>query len=104
MGYIAALPSQPQSAFSVRLLVHHHTIWLRCAVSTEGFINGVDSVLDYHNQAMCTAHMQVSLLARAKASDHYAYVLGLSHSLESGVSHSQWLLMLIVPLTLKFSA
>ncbi|KAH9807979.1 hypothetical protein DFH28DRAFT_1088460 [Melampsora americana] len=31
MGYIGASPVRPETAFSVRLMVHHHAMWLRCA-------------------------------------------------------------------------
>ncbi|KAH9815164.1 hypothetical protein DFH28DRAFT_893208 [Melampsora americana] len=36
MGYMGASPARPDTAFSLRLMVHHHKMWLRCAVPTQG--------------------------------------------------------------------
>lgn len=61
MGYIGASPARPKTAFSVRLLVHHHAMWLRCSVSTQGFCEALDDFLDSHNPVILTSStMQVS--------------------------------------------
>lgn len=54
MGYVGASPVKPKTAFSVRLLVHHHAMWLRCAVSTQGFCEALDDILDAHNPLILT--------------------------------------------------
>ncbi|KAH9815796.1 hypothetical protein DFH28DRAFT_1082087 [Melampsora americana] len=54
MGYIASSPSQPRTAFSVRLLVHHHNQWVRYAVPTHAFCEGLDESLDSHNPVILT--------------------------------------------------
>ncbi|KAH9820127.1 hypothetical protein DFH28DRAFT_1079978 [Melampsora americana] len=52
MGYVGASPVRPETAFSVRLLVHHHSQWLNCAVSTQGFCKGLDKVLDSQGEPL----------------------------------------------------
>lgn len=63
MGYIAASPSQPRTAFSVRLLKYHHALWIRCAVPTQGFCEAFDDVLDDHCPVILTSTGQVSHLS-----------------------------------------
>ncbi|EGF99400.1 uncharacterized protein MELLADRAFT_94642 [Melampsora larici-populina 98AG31] len=46
MGYLAASPSQPRTAFSVRLINHHHAQSIRFAVPTEGYCSALDDVLN----------------------------------------------------------
>ncbi|EGF97296.1 uncharacterized protein MELLADRAFT_70083 [Melampsora larici-populina 98AG31] len=54
MGYMAASPKIPRTAFSLRLLVHYHTIWLRCATPIAGFCEALDDVLDDDNPVITT--------------------------------------------------
>ncbi|EGF99434.1 uncharacterized protein MELLADRAFT_68616 [Melampsora larici-populina 98AG31] len=58
VGYMAALPLKPRTAFSIRLLVHHHSQWIRFAVPTEGFCNTLDSALDSSNPVILTSSGQ----------------------------------------------
>lgn len=46
MGYIGATPVHPKTAFSIRLLKHFHVIWKYCATRTQGFVRGLDEILD----------------------------------------------------------
>ncbi|EGG06927.1 uncharacterized protein MELLADRAFT_106366 [Melampsora larici-populina 98AG31] len=46
MGYIAASPSRPRTAFSVRLMVHHYSQWIRFAIPTEGYCQALDDMLN----------------------------------------------------------
>ncbi|EGF97832.1 uncharacterized protein MELLADRAFT_69741 [Melampsora larici-populina 98AG31] len=55
MGYIASSPSKPRTAFSVRLLVHHHSQWVRYAVPTQAFCEGLDESLNSHNPVILTS-------------------------------------------------
>lgn len=58
MGYMASSPKQPRTAFSLRLLKHHHAVWLRCAVSTQGFCEALDDTLDDDNPLIVTSKMK----------------------------------------------
>ncbi|EGF97141.1 uncharacterized protein MELLADRAFT_114562 [Melampsora larici-populina 98AG31] len=55
MGYMAASPSKPRTAFLLRLLVHHHSQWVRYAVPTEGYCDALDSTLNSHSPVILTA-------------------------------------------------
>ncbi|EGG03615.1 uncharacterized protein MELLADRAFT_90015 [Melampsora larici-populina 98AG31] len=46
MGYIGASPKCPETAFSVRLMVHHHKMWLRCAVPTKDWREPFTAAID----------------------------------------------------------
>ncbi|EGF99350.1 uncharacterized protein MELLADRAFT_112798 [Melampsora larici-populina 98AG31] len=59
MGYMAASPSRPRTAFSLRLLVHHHAQWIRFAVPTEGFCEALDSTLDHSSPVILTSKGRV---------------------------------------------
>ncbi|EGF98558.1 uncharacterized protein MELLADRAFT_113453 [Melampsora larici-populina 98AG31] len=55
---ILTSPSQPRTAFSVRLMKHHHAVWLRFAVGTQGFCDALDDTLDDHSPLILTSKMQ----------------------------------------------
>ncbi|KAH9813697.1 hypothetical protein DFH28DRAFT_1128352 [Melampsora americana] len=49
MGYIGGSPIHPETAFSIRLLRLHHSLWKYCTVRTQGFSLGFDEFLDPAN-------------------------------------------------------
>ncbi|KAH9822477.1 hypothetical protein DFH28DRAFT_881650 [Melampsora americana] len=55
MGFMAASPKQPSTAFSLRLLKHYHTVWLRCATATQGFCEALNDILDDNSPAILTS-------------------------------------------------
>ncbi|EGG02524.1 uncharacterized protein MELLADRAFT_66338 [Melampsora larici-populina 98AG31] len=54
MGYLAASPSRPRTAFSVRLMVHHYSQWIRFAIPTEGYCQALDDVLNNNSPEILT--------------------------------------------------
>lgn len=46
MGYLGASPVFPRTAFSLRLMRFHHTMWKFCAVRIEPFTRALDVYLD----------------------------------------------------------
>ncbi|KAH9816908.1 hypothetical protein DFH28DRAFT_890429, partial [Melampsora americana] len=46
MGYIGGSPVHPQTAYSIRLLRLHHSLWKFCTVRAQGFALAVDEFLD----------------------------------------------------------
>ncbi|KAH9817037.1 hypothetical protein DFH28DRAFT_1081334 [Melampsora americana] len=49
MGYIGGSPIHPETAFSIRLLRLHHSLWKYCTVRTQGFSLAFDEFLDPAN-------------------------------------------------------
>lgn len=49
MGFIGGSPIAPRTAYSIRLLRLHHTIWKYCCVRTQGFSLALDEFLDAHS-------------------------------------------------------
>lgn len=60
MGYIGANPVYPKTAFSIRLLKHFHVIWKYCTQRIQGFVRGLDEILDDYNPMLMTKNGQVS--------------------------------------------
>ncbi|KAH9811496.1 hypothetical protein DFH28DRAFT_900552, partial [Melampsora americana] len=48
-------PAHPQTAYSIRLLRLHHSLWNYCTVRTQGFALGLDEFLDPANPLMLVA-------------------------------------------------
>lgn len=46
MGYFGGSPVHPETAFSIRLLRFHHTLWEQCTVRMQGFSLALDQFLD----------------------------------------------------------
>ncbi|EGG00045.1 uncharacterized protein MELLADRAFT_93876 [Melampsora larici-populina 98AG31] len=55
MGFIGGSPIHPESAFSIRLLRLHHSLWKYCSVQTQGFSLGFDEFLDPANPLLLVA-------------------------------------------------
>ncbi|KAH9815483.1 hypothetical protein DFH28DRAFT_1126225 [Melampsora americana] len=49
MGYIGGSPVHPETAFSIRLIRYHHTMWKHCTVCMQGFAVAHDEFLDPAN-------------------------------------------------------
>lgn len=78
MGYIGGSPVHPQTAYSIRLLRLHHSLWKYCTVRTQGFTLGLDEFLDPANPLMLVAKTQ-------QASQPYNAPLLLQYNLFPGV-------------------
>lgn len=78
MGYIGGSPVHPQTAYSIRLLRLHHSLWKYCTVRTQGFTLGLDEFLDPANPLMLVAKTQ-------QASQPYNAPLLLQYNLFAGV-------------------
>ncbi|KAH9809786.1 hypothetical protein DFH28DRAFT_904067 [Melampsora americana] len=62
MGYIGASPVHPATAFSVRLMVHHHAMWLRCAVPTQDWHVPFTAAIDTYRATL----LQIRTLEQQK--------------------------------------
>lgn len=63
MGYMAASPRFPQTAFSMPLMRFHHIVWKFCAVRVDPFTKALDMFLDSNNPLILSSKaMRVSVL------------------------------------------
>lgn len=61
MGYLAASPRFPQTAFSLPLMRYHHILWKFCAIRVEPFARALDMFLDDNNPLLLSSKsMRVS--------------------------------------------
>ncbi|KAH9809035.1 hypothetical protein DFH28DRAFT_1086991 [Melampsora americana] len=61
MGYIGGSPVHPETAYSIRLLRLHHSLWKYCTVRTHGFTLALDEFLDPANPLILTKSNQATI-------------------------------------------
>lgn len=58
MGYMAASPKSPRTAYSMRLMRWHHIMWSHCSNALMPFAEAVDKYLDAANPLILVAQTQ----------------------------------------------
>ena len=49
-GYLGGSPTEPRTAFSLRLLRFYHILWKECSTALQPFSQAIDEYLDAHNE------------------------------------------------------